>query len=277
MPVVILCGGLGTRLREETEYRPKPLVPIGSHPILWHIMKTYACFGFTDFILALGYKGEMIKDFFLNYEALVSDFTLELGSQSITPLNGSHAEADWRITFVDTGDGTQTGGRLKRLEPFLRDTPRFLLTYGDGVTDLDLAALIRFHQKTRCAAALTGVRPLARFGELMVDGDRVVRFVEKPATEAGWVNGGYFVMTPKIFRYIDGDATILEREPLERMAADGELAVFKHEGYWQCMDTYRDMVLLNEQWASGRAPWKRWSDRQTRRSSQAEFRPKLAS
>ena len=277
MPVVILCGGLGTRLREETEYRPKPLVPIGTHPILWHIMKTYACFGFTDFILALGYKGEMIKDFFLNYEALVSDFTLELGSQSITPLNGSHAEADWRITFIDTGDATQTGGRLKRLEPFLRDTPRFLLTYGDGVTDVDLAALIRFHQKTGCAAALTGVRPLARFGELMVEGDRVVQFIEKPAAEAGWVNGGYFVMTPKIFRYLDGDATILERGPLERMAADGELAVYKHEGFWQCMDNYRDMVLLNEQWASGQAPWKRWGERRTKRSSQAEFRPKLVS
>ena len=277
MPVVILCGGLGTRLREETEYRPKPLVPIGTHPILWHIMKTYACFGFTDFILALGYKGEMIKDFFLNYEALVSDFTLELGSQSITPLNGSHAEADWRITFIDTGDATQTGGRLKRLEPFLRDTPRFLLTYGDGVTDLDLAALIRFHQKTGCAAALTGVRPLARFGELMVEGDRVVQFIEKPAAEAGWVNGGYFVMTPKIFRYLDGDATILERGPLERMAADGELAVYKHEGFWQCMDTYRDMVLLNERCACGQAPWKRWGERRTKRSSQAEFRLKLVS
>src|SRR6202022_121754 len=152
MPVVILCGGLGTRLREETEYRPKPLVPIGQHPILWHIMKTYACFGFTDFILALGYRGEMIKDFFLNYEALVSDFTLELGSQSITPLNGSHAEADWRITFVDTGQSTQTGGRLKRLRPMLRAPPRFLLTYGDGVSDVDLGALIRFQLESGCAA-----------------------------------------------------------------------------------------------------------------------------
>jgi glucose-1-phosphate cytidylyltransferase len=277
MPVVILCGGLGTRLREETEYRPKPLVPIGQHPILWHIMKTYACFGFTDFILALGYRGDMIKDFFLNYEALMSDFTLELGSQSITPLNGSHAEAEWRITFVDTGQSTQTGGRLKRLEPMLRDTPKFLLTYGDGVSDVDLGALIRFQQKSGCAAALTGVRPVARFGELMVNGERVVKFVEKPAMEAGWVNGGYFVMTPKVFGYIDGDATILEREPLERMAADGELAVYKHDGYWQCMDTYRDMVLLNEQWAAGKAPWKRWPDRHTRRATDKEFRPKLAS
>jgi len=277
MPVVILCGGLGTRLREETEYRPKPLVPIGQHPILWHIMKTYARFGFTDFILALGYRGDMIKDFFLNYEALVSDFTLELGSQSITPLNGSHAEADWRITFVDTGQSTQTGGRLKRLEPMLRDTPRFLLTYGDGVSDVDLAALIRFHQKSGCAATLTGVRPVARFGELLVNGDRVTQFTEKPAAEAGWVNGGYFVMTPKVFGYIDGDASILEREPMERMAADGELAVYRHEGFWQCMDTYRDMVLLNEQWSAGKAPWKRWQDRRSRRAMDKEFRPKLAS
>jgi glucose-1-phosphate cytidylyltransferase len=178
---------------------------------------------------------------------------------------------------VDTGQSTQTGGRLKRLEPYLRDASRFLLTYGDGVSDVDLRSLIRFHEKTGCAATLTGVRPVARFGELMVNGERVVQFVEKPAAEARWVNGGYFVMTPKIFRYVDGDATILEREPLEEMAADGELAVYKHEGYWQCMDTYRDMVLLNEQWAAGRAPWKRWADPRTGRSSKAEFRPELAS
>jgi glucose-1-phosphate cytidylyltransferase len=260
MKVVILCGGLGTRLREETEYRPKPLVPIGNRPILWHIMKSYAAFGATDFILALGYKGDMIKDFFLNYEALVSDFTLHLGSKAITRLNGSPAEADWRITFVDTGDGTQTGGRLKRLEPYLRKEATFLFTYGDGVSDVDLASLVRFHQRLGCAAALTGVRPVARFGELAVDGDRVARFTEKPAAGEGWINGGYFAMTPRVFDYIDSDQTILEREPLERLAADAQLGVFKHEGYWQCMDTYRDTVLLNEQWASGKAPWKRWDE-----------------
>jgi glucose-1-phosphate cytidylyltransferase len=277
MPVVVLCGGLGTRLREETEYRPKPLVPVGQRPILWHIMKTYASFGFTDFILALGYKGEMIKDFFLNYEALVSDFTMDLGTNSIAPLGGSHAEADWRITFVDTGEATQTGGRLKRLEPLLSAVPRFLLTYGDGVTDVDLDSVIRFHETSQCAVTLTGVRPVARFGELLVQGERVVRFVEKPSAAEGWINGGYFVMTPAVFRYIEGDASILEREPLERLAADGQLGVFKHEGYWQCMDTYRDMVLLNEQWATGRAPWKRWADGEGPTSAHPVFRPKLAS
>ncbi|MDQ6709213.1 MAG: glucose-1-phosphate cytidylyltransferase [Candidatus Dormibacteraeota bacterium] len=260
MKVVILCGGLGTRLREETEYRPKPLVPIGNRPILWHIMKTYAAFGATDFVLALGYKGDMIKDFFLNYEAMVSDFTLDLGSKTITRLNSSSAESNWRITFVETGDGTQTGGRLKRLQPYLRSESSFLLTYGDGVSDVDLSSLRRFHERAGCAVVLTGVRPVARFGELSVEGDRVAQFVEKPASGEGWVNGGFFVMTPKVFDYIDADQTILEREPLERLAADRQLGVFKHEGYWQCMDTYRDMVLLNEQWAAGHAPWKRWDD-----------------
>ncbi|MDQ6884304.1 MAG: glucose-1-phosphate cytidylyltransferase [Candidatus Dormibacteraeota bacterium] len=260
MKVVILCGGLGTRLREETEYRPKPLVPIGNRPILWHIMKTYAAFGATDFILALGYKGDMIKDFFLNYEALVSDFTLELGTKAITRLNGSPAEADWRISFVDTGDSTQTGGRLRRLQRYLRHESRFLLTYGDGVSDVDLSALLRFQERSSCAVVLTGVRPVARFGEVTVDGDRVAHFVEKPASNDGWVNGGYFVMTPRVFDYLESDQTMLEREPLERLAADGQLGIYKHEGYWQCMDTYRDMVLLNEQWASGQAPWKRWDD-----------------
>lgn len=276
MKVVVLCGGLGTRLREETEYRPKALVPIGDRPILWHIMKTYAAFGVTDFILALGYKGEMIKDFFLNYEALVSDFTVELGSRSITPLNGAHDEADWRVTLVDTGQATQTGGRLKRLQSYLADEPRFLLTYGDGVTDVDLGALTSFQEQSGCAVALTGVRPLSRFGELMVSGDRVVRFAEKPAAGDAWINGGYFVMTPRVFSYLDGDQTILERQPLERLAKDGQLAVFKHEGYWQCMDTYRDVVLLNEEWASGRAPWKRWDDHQGAARA-AKFRPRLAS
>lgn len=260
MKVVILCGGLGTRLREETEYRPKPLVPIGNRPILWHIMKTYAAFGATEFILALGYKGDMIKDFFLNYEAMVSDFTLDLGSKTITRLHRSPAESNWRITFVDTGEGTQTGGRLRRLQPYLRNEPSFLLTYGDGVSDVDLAALRRFHERAGCAVVLTGVRPVARFGELTVDGDRVAQFVEKPATGDGWVNGGYFVMTPRIFGYLESDQTILEREPLQRLAADSQLGVFKHEGYWQCMDTYRDVLLLNEQWASGRPPWKRWDE-----------------
>ena len=255
--VVILCGGLGTRLREETEYRPKPLVPIGNRPILWHIMKAYAGFGFTDFILALGYKGEMIKDYFLNYDLRNSDFTLELGSRRIGRLSTAHDESDWRITFVDTGQETMTGGRLRRLAPYLRDDERFMLTYGDGVCDINLRALVEFHRQSGRVAVVTGVRPQARFGELVVDGDRVVRFAEKPSGNDSWINGGFFVMTPQILDYLPGDQTVLEREPLERLARDDQLAVFKHQGYWQCMDTHRDMLLLNEQWNSGKAPWLR--------------------
>ena len=253
--VVILCGGLGTRLREETVYRPKPLVPIGNRPILWHIMKSYAAFGFTDFILALGYKSEMIKDYFLNYDLLNTDFTLELGSKRIERLHTAHEEADWRITFVDTGHDTMTGGRLRRLEPYLRDVDRFMLTYGDGVADVDLRALLELHRRSGRVALVTGVRPQARFGELIVDGDRVVRFAEKPAGNEGWINGGFFVMTPQVFEYLSGDQTVLEREPLERLAREQQLSVYKHQGYWQCMDTQRDMQVLNDQWNSGRAPW----------------------
>ena len=276
MKAVILCGGMGTRLREETEYRPKPLVPIGDRPILWHIMKSYAAFGVTDFILALGYKGEMIKDFFLNYDALVSDFTIDLRSKAITPINGAHDEANWKVTLVDTGQATQTGGRLKRLQSMLEDEDRFFLTYGDGVSDVDMDALVQFHERSGCSVTLTGVRPLARFGELMTSGDHVVHFAEKPPSGDAWINGGYFVMTPRVFDYLEGDETLLERQPLERLAQERQLAVYKHEGYWQCMDTYRDMVLLNEVWASGRAPWKRWQDRSAPPKRQ-EFRPKLAS
>jgi glucose-1-phosphate cytidylyltransferase len=255
--VVILCGGQGTRLREETEFRPKPLVPIGPRPILWHIMHRYAECGFTDFILALGYKGEMIKDYFLNYDLLNTDFTLHLGSKTIERLNVAHDESDWRITFVDTGQETMTGGRLKRLQPYLRDEARFLLTYGDGVTDLDVRAVLDFQQRTGFAAVVTGVHQLSRFGELGVDGDRVTQFAEKPGTVNSWINGGYFVMTPKVFDYIAGDQTMLERDPMERLAKDGQLGVYKHDGWWQCMDNLRDMQLLNELWATGRAPWLR--------------------
>jgi glucose-1-phosphate cytidylyltransferase len=256
---VILCGGLGTRLREETEYRPKPLVPIGNRPILWHIMKTYAAFGVTDFILALGYKGEMIKDYFLNHELWNNDFRLHLGSKRIDSLSDSSEEANWTVTFVDTGTSTATGGRLKRLERYLRDQPRFMLTYGDGVSDVDIDALLRFHDRSGSAVTVTGVRPLARFGELVVRDNHVVRFAEKPVGGEAWINGGYFVMTPAIFGSIAGDTISLEAEPLEGMARDGQLAVYRHDGYWQCMDTFREMQLLNEQWNSGRAPWvRRW-------------------
>jgi glucose-1-phosphate cytidylyltransferase len=256
--VAILCGGRGTRLREETEYRPKPMVPVGDRPILWHIMKAYAAGGFTDFLLALGYKGEQIKSYFLNYDLLNSDFRVQLGSKAIDRSNVAHEEQDWRVTLVDTGLETMTGGRLKRLEPYLRNERRFMLTYGDGVADLDIQRLLAFQERSGCAAVVTGVRPPARFGELVVRGDRVVRFSEKPSSGDAWINGGYFVMTPRVFDYIEGDETLLEREPLERLAQDGQLAVFKHDGYWQCMDTLRDVLSLNELWASGKAPWKRW-------------------
>lgn len=259
--VAILCGGLGTRLREETEYRPKPMVPVGDRPILWHVMKGYAAYGFNDFVLALGYKGEQIKDYFLNYDLLNSDFTLELGSKAVERLQVGYDEQDWRVTFVDTGLNTMTGGRLKRLQPQLGGEQRFMLTYGDGVADIELDALLAFHRQSGCAVAVTGVRPPARFGELIVRGDRVVRFAEKPQAGEAWINGGFFVMTPRVFDYIEGDETLLEREPLERLAQDGQLAVFKHSGYWQCMDTLRDVQSLNAEWASGQAPWMRATQR----------------
>lgn len=258
MKVVILCGGLGTRLREETEHRPKPLVPVGEFPILWHIMKTFAHYGFTDFVLALGYKGHLIKDYFLNYDLLNSDFRLNLGTKETVLLQPRHEEHDWNITFVDTGSATMTGGRLKRLQPFLEDDDQFLMTYGDGVTDLRISELVAFHRAQGVTATVTGVRPIARFGELLVSGNRVSRFVEKALTGDDWINGGYFVMSRAVFDYIDGDETVLEGAPLERMAADNELAVYRHEGYWQCMDTQRDMLHLNDEWATGRARWKQW-------------------
>jgi glucose-1-phosphate cytidylyltransferase len=256
--VVILCGGQGTRLRDETEYRPKPLVPIGDRPILWHIMKTYASFGFVDFILALGYKGEMIRDYFLNYDLHYSDFVLQLGSKAVEYLGASHDESDWKITFVETGADTMTGGRLLRLEQYLVDDRSFMVTYGDGVTDLEIPNVLGFHESHGKVATVTGVRPTARFGELVVKGDQVTRFAEKPEVGDDWINGGYFVMTPRIFKYLKDDQTVLEREPLENLAEDNQLVVFKHSGYWQCMDTPRDLLTLNAEWKSGRAPWKRW-------------------
>jgi glucose-1-phosphate cytidylyltransferase len=253
--VVILCGGLGTRLREETEFRPKPMVPIGTRPILWHVMRTYAACGFTDFVLALGYRGEMIKDYFVNYDLLNSDFTLDLGSKSIERHNVMHEESDWRITFVDTGQGTMTGGRLKRLQPYLRDEPRFMLAYGDGVTDLDVRQVLNFQQRTGLPAVVTGVHQQSRFGELAVSGDRVTQFAEKPGTVDSWINAGFFVLTPGVFDYIDGDDTVLERDPMERLAREGQLGVYKHDGFWQCMDNVRDMQVLNDLWNTGKAPW----------------------
>ncbi|MFA7342842.1 MAG: glucose-1-phosphate cytidylyltransferase [Terrimicrobiaceae bacterium] len=253
MKTVILCGGLGTRLSEETQLKPKPMVEIGNRPILWHIMKIYERFGFGDFVLALGYKGDVIKDYFLNYHARKSDLTVALASNSVSYRNPM--VEDWTVAMADTGADTMTGGRLLRLKELLRPTGTFLLTYGDGVSDIDLSRLVEFHKSHGRLATVTAVRPPVRFGELAVEGDRVLSFEEKPQAREGWINGGFFVFEPQIFDCIEGDHTMLERQPLERLARRGELMAYCHDGFWQCMDTLRDKHALEEMWASGRAPW----------------------
>jgi glucose-1-phosphate cytidylyltransferase len=258
MKVVILCGGMGTRLREETEYKPKPMVEIGSRPILWHIMKSYAAHGFTDFILCLGYKGEKIKEYFLNYKAMNSDFTVTLGKHGVVELNDDHAEDGWRVTLADTGLKALTGARVRRIQKYVGNEP-FLLTYGDGVSDVDLTQLVAFHQKQGRLATLTGVRAPGRFGELGLEGDQVTTFHEKPEVSGGYINGGFFILEPGVFNYLsDDDSCILEREPLEKLASAAQLNVFKHDGFWQCIDTFRDVTLVNQLWDSGKAPWKSW-------------------
>jgi glucose-1-phosphate cytidylyltransferase len=256
--VVILCGGLGTRLREETEFRPKPMVPIGERPILWHIMKTYAHYGHNDFILCLGYKGEMIKDYFRNYQWNTNDVTLRLGGKAEAIYHSQHKE-DWTVTLLDTGQKTQTGGRLRRALPYI-ESETFLFTYGDGLIDSDINRSIEYHRQHGCIATVTGVRPISRFGELGMIGDSVIAFREKPEKEGEFVSGGYFVMNKTIDDYLDGDETILESDSMERLAKDGQLKAFRHEGFWQCMDNYREMELLNRIWDSGRAPWKIWPE-----------------
>jgi glucose-1-phosphate cytidylyltransferase len=260
MKVVILCGGKGTRLREETEYRPKPLVAIGGKPILWHIMKTYSAYGFHEFVLCLGYKGEMIKDYFINYDLLNSDFTIQLGTKQIVRDHVAHDEAKWRVSLVDTGLETMTGGRLARIRNYVGEDKEFMVTYGDGVADINIDALLNFHRLSGRTATLSGVHPVGRFGELAIDGDAVRTFAEKPTSSATWMNGGYFVMSTKIFDYLDGDECVLERDALEALSSAGQLGVYRHSGYWQCMDTLRDMETLNQQWATGNAPWRVWSD-----------------
>jgi glucose-1-phosphate cytidylyltransferase len=258
MQTLILCGGMGTRLREETEYRPKPMVEIGGRPILWHIMKCYAAHGFTDFVVCLGYKGEMIKEYFLNYEAMNNDFTVELGKPNAVAYYDAHGENGWRVTLADTGIDTMTGARIKRASRYVRGT-RFMVTYGDGVSNVDLRSLVAFHDQSRTLATVTGVHPSSRFGELLVKGDRVEQFSEKPQTHEGIVNGGFFVLERKALDYLSDDpGCVLEREPLERLARDGQLSVYQHHGFWQCMDTYRDYQHLNHLWDSGDAAWKQW-------------------
>ncbi|MBE9074925.1 MAG: glucose-1-phosphate cytidylyltransferase [Microcystis sp. M54BS1] len=260
LPVAILCGGKGTRLREETEFRPKPMIAIGNRPIIWHIMKTYAHYGLTDFMLCLGYKGEMIRDYFFSYDWNQSDVLLELGNKKVTKLDSGHEEEDWRIWLIDTGQETMTGGRLKRLTPYIDQSGSeiFLATYGDGVCDVNIADLLDFHYCHGKLATMTAVRPSSRFGELIIEGNLVTQFQEKPQTAEGWINGGYFVLNRKVLDLIEGDATTFEAQPLRTLAALGELAVYKHEGFWQCMDTYREMEMLNHLYDTGQARWKIW-------------------
>lgn len=256
MKVAILAGGVGTRLVEETEVKPKPMVEIGGRPILWHIMMHYSHYGFKDFVIALGYKAELIKKYMVDYSSLNSNLTIDLKNNEVKRHDGN--EKDWTIDLIDTGITTLTGGRLKRLAPYLGEGT-FMLTWGDGVSDVNLRELLDFHHSHGKLATLTAVRPPARFGHLEFDGDGVAQFTEKPQTAEGWINGAFFVLEPGIFDYIDGDDTQWEKEPLERLAADRQLMAYRHSSFWQCMDTLRDKRLLQELWDSGSAPWKIWS------------------
>jgi glucose-1-phosphate cytidylyltransferase len=256
---VILAGGLGTRLREETEFRPKPMVEIGGYPILWHIMKIFSHYDVNDFVVCIGYRGDMVKDYFANYETRSNDFTVRLGGTEEIEFHNPRQEAKWCVTLVDTGQETMTGGRVKRVERFVADQ-RCLVTYGDGLSDIDIRALLAFHESHGRLATMTTVRPVTRFGLVDLDDDGTVRqFREKPRSE-DYVNGGFFVFEPEVFlHYLDMDS-VLEREPLEALAKDGQLVAYRHDGYWQPMDTYREFLLLDGLWRSGRAPWKVWSE-----------------
>jgi glucose-1-phosphate cytidylyltransferase len=261
MKVVILCGGKGTRLREETEYRPKPMIPIGNRPILWHIMKIYAAAGFNEFVLCLGYKGEMIKDFFRNYLWMTSHVTLELGRQQNVVFHNHHDEENWKVTLADTGEETMTAGRIQRIKPFIGDDPEFLLTYGDGVGNIDIAGSVAFHRKHGKKLTVTAVRPPGRFGELGIkENGPVIEFNEKPQAAEGRINGGYFVASRSVFDSLgnDADTTMFEQRPVQSIARDGQLMAFLHDGFWQPMDTFHEYTILNRMWAEGKAPWKTW-------------------
>lgn len=255
MRTVILAGGRGTRLAEETEVRPKPMVEIGGKPMLWHIMKIYASYGHKEFYVACGYKGEIIKEYFRDFFVHNSDYVVNLSTGRVEVVGNNGI--DWRVAVIDTGVETMTGGRIRRLRSYL-DGGTFMVTYGDGLGNIDIEALTQFHRAHGKAATVTAVRPPARFGGLVVDGDNVREFSEKPQAGEGWINGGFFVFEPAIFDYLDDDETILEREPLERIASDGELMAYRHEGFWQPMDTIREKRLLESLWNSGQAPWKVW-------------------
>jgi glucose-1-phosphate cytidylyltransferase len=253
MKTIILCGGKGTRLSEETGLRPKPMVEIGEKPILWHIMQSYAHSNFKEFYLALGYKQEYIKDYFINFYSRSTDFKVDLSSGSVDYLKQN--KMDWNVNLIDTGEETLTGGRVKRLKEYIGNET-FMLTYGDGVCDVDIDELVKFHKSHGKLATVTAVRPPARFGEMLFDGDVVTEFKEKPRASVGWINGGFFVLEPEVFDFIpDGDDAIFEKAPLENLASAGELVAYKHEGFWQCMDTMRDKKMLNELWDANEASW----------------------
>ena len=256
MKVVILAGGMGTRLAEETDSRPKPMVEIGGKPILWHIMKIYSAYGLNDFIICCGYKGYMIKEFFAHYFLHMADVTFDLPNNCME-VHEKHVEP-WRVTLVDTGLNTQTGGRLKRVAPYLENED-FCFTYGDGVSDVNITELIAFHKSEGAMATLTAVKPPGRFGSMEMDNTRITNFTEKPDGDGAWINGGFYVLSPGVIQYIQDDRTIWERAPLERLAREDQLRAFRHDGFWQCMDTLRDRILLEELWASEKPPWKIWS------------------
>jgi glucose-1-phosphate cytidylyltransferase len=255
MKAVILAGGLGSRISEETDLRPKPMIEVGHKPLLWHVMKIYSAQGIDEFVVCLGYRGYVIKEYFANYYLHMGDVTFDLRDNSME-VHHSGAEP-WRVTLIDTGDDTQTGGRLKRVLPYV-DGEEFLFTYGDGVADIDLQALISFHRDQGTLATMTAVQPRGRWGSVDLDGDRIRRYEEKPKGDGGWINGGFFVLSPAVGDYIAGDDTVWEREPLQRLAAEDQLAAYRHQGFWHAVDTLRDKQLLQEEWDTGRPPWKQW-------------------
>ena len=257
MKAVILAGGLGTRIAEETAIRPKPMIEIGGKPVLWHILKTYSHHGINDFVICCGYKGYVIKEYFANYFLHMSDVTFDMTSNSMK-VHQRHAEP-WRVTLVDTGENTMTGGRLKRVAEFVKDEEAFCFTYGDGVSDVNVTELIAFHKAQNVSATLTATTPPGRFGALDLSGSKVNSFIEKPKGDGAMINGGYFVLSPKVIEYISDDSTTWEHEPLERLAQEGKLAAYHHHGFWQPMDTLRDKVYLEQLWQTGKAPWRVWS------------------
>lgn len=258
MKVVLLAGGLGTRISEETELKPKPMITIGGRPIIWHIMKMYSSFGFNEFIVCLGYKGHVIKEYFYNYQLHMSDVTIKTRGGEM--IEHSNSAEDWKVTLVDTGESTMTGGRIKRLKEYLKNDEHFCLTYGDGVCDVNIGEIVKFHKQHGKLATLTAVPPIERFGLLQMEGENTVtKFMEKPQDKTTYINGGFFVLSPKVLDYIEGDQTSWEKQPLEKIAQLGELKAYKHHGFWQCMDTLRDRTLLESLWSQGKAPWKSWT------------------